>query len=79
MATNLQGSSHRPRAVGFRLREPKGFYLYKYEKKEKEERFALLVSASADMKIYKRVSCVPWIQYIVIELNQAREHVVIAL
>ena len=24
---NLQGSSHRPRAVGFRLRQPKGFYL----------------------------------------------------
>lgn len=27
MATNLQGSSHRPRAVGFRPRQPKGFYL----------------------------------------------------
>ena len=27
MATNLQGSSHRPGAVGFRLRQPKGFYL----------------------------------------------------
>jgi REP element-mobilizing transposase RayT len=25
--TNLQGSSHRPRAVGFRLRQSKGFYL----------------------------------------------------
>lgn len=25
MATNLQGSSHRPRAVGFRLRNRKGF------------------------------------------------------
>ena len=28
MDNNLQGSSRRPRAVGFRLRQPKGFYLF---------------------------------------------------
>ena len=35
MATNLQGSSHRPRAVGFRLRNRKDFI---YEKKLSDQK-----------------------------------------